>query len=89
LDKGEDIDRANIKGIKDGNDEFWDKYNYPFLKDAFERGDDVRLVSDPKIFKTSGTYARELNAIKGKDGLAKEYGYIYNAKTKTYIKNGK
>jgi hypothetical protein len=87
LDKGLNKIEAKKLGIKEGNNEFWDKYNYPFLEDAFKRGDDIRLVSDPIKFKESGTYARELNAINGENGLAKKYGYIYDEKTKTFIKN--
>lgn len=86
IDKGLNKIEAKKLGLEDGNNEFWDKYNYPFLEDAFKRGDDIRLVSDPDIFKNSGTYARELNAINGKNGLAKKYGYVYNTQTKTYIK---
>ncbi|MFP9114581.1 hypothetical protein ACLI1A_11610 [Flavobacterium sp. RHBU_3] len=87
LDEGKTATEALDAGRISGNNEFWEKYNYPFLEDAFKRGDDIRLVSDPIEFRTS-SYKRELEAIEGENGLAKKYGYIYNEKTKTYIKNG-
>ena len=75
------------KGWEAGNNEFWDKYNEPFLEDAFVRGDNVRLISDPKVH-ANGTYARELAAIEGPNGLAAKYGYTYDAATSSYVKTG-
>ena len=83
--KGKTLDEAKSLGLADGNDEFWDLYNYPFLEDAFKRGDDIRLVSD-KILDKTGTYAREIDAIEGANGLAKKYGYSYDSNTKVYSK---
>lgn len=88
LDQGEPIGDAKKLGLEDGNNEFWDNYNRPFLEDAFKRGDDIRLVSDPIEFEKSGFYGRELETINGENGLAKKYGYIYNGETKTYTKHG-
>ncbi|WP_437822903.1 hypothetical protein [Tenacibaculum mesophilum] len=78
------------KGINDGNEAFWHTYNKIFLEKAFQRGDDIRLVSDPKIYQPDpvkgGSYKRELDAITGSEGLAKKYGYYYDNATKTYYK---
>src|SRR5690554_3113663 len=76
-------------GITKGNNEFWINYNLPFLEQAFQRGDDIRLVSDPDFYKNAtdnigGTYKKELLAI---DQLKTQYGYSYNSVTKTYYKN--
>lgn len=71
------------QGLNKGNNYFWDEYNLPFLEQSFIRGDDVRLVSDPKKHAT-GTYKRELDAIEG--SFKDKYGYEYDASTKTYRK---
>ena len=79
-----------------GNEDFWKQYNKPFLEDAFKRGDDIRLVSDPdNSLNINKFYERELKAIKGYtepdgtlvQGLASRFGYIYDASTATYKKN--
>lgn len=80
---GFDDVRANQLGWKHGNDEFWNVYNEKFLIDAFKRGDDIRLVSDPEIFR-NGTYARELKLIE--EVAVVKYGYKFDSKTKTYYK---
>jgi hypothetical protein len=68
---------------------FWDTYNYPLLNNAFERGDDIRLASDP-IEHRNGVYAKELQTIEeGTDeasALMTEHNYIYNPSTSTYEK---
>ncbi len=79
-----------------GKEEFWRKHNEPFLRQAFERGDDIRLLSDPdNPLVCTGTCAREIATIRnsridadGKRvaGLAEEYGYTYNPATTTYEK---
>ena len=47
-----------------GNEVFWEQYNLPFLKDAFKRGDDIRLLSEPvTLFSGSGFYLREIEVI--------------------------
>jgi|GEM_PF-3547374 len=73
------------KGWQAGNEEFWKTYNEPFLEDAFIRGDNVRLLSDPKT-KATGMYGRELDMINGPDGLAAKYGYYYDEAAATYKK---
>ncbi len=83
VDEGMPFDEAKALGIKKGNEEFWDLYNYPFLEDAFKRGDNIRLVSDPKIWR-NGTFAKELDAIEGEKGLAQKYNYSYDHSTATY-----
>lgn len=69
-----------------GDEEFWKRYNKPFLEKAFKRGDDIRLVSDPDRDggALTGFYKREIEEIEG--GLASRYGYIYDASTSTYKK---
>lgn len=83
------INQIVSEGIKKGNNTFWTQYNLPFLEQAFQRGDDIRLVSDPDFYKNvtdaiGGTYKKELLAI---DQLKIQYGYSYNSTTKTYYKN--
>lgn len=81
--------KLNENSWENINNEFWDDYNEPFLEDAFKRGDNIRLVSDPVNAK-SGTYKREINRIEGLDdkgeGLASKYGYRYDESTATYVK---
>jgi hypothetical protein len=84
------------RGWRHGTDEFWRKYNLPYLAEAFKRGDNVRLVSDPYVYIRDsiigGTYKRELEAIGYSptrellDGLAKKYGYVYDELSKIYKK---
>jgi hypothetical protein len=88
----ENAGKTNAKierlGTDAWNDEFWEKYNLPYLKESFERGYNIRLISDP-IAHDKGTYKKELDAIKGDgstEGLAEKYGYIYDDATKTYVK---
>jgi len=85
LDKGFPRDEAERLGRIDGNAEFWDTYNEPFLEESFKRGDNVRLVSDPATQRT-GTYARELESIEKPGGLAEKYGYKYDEATNTWKK---
>ena len=82
-------------GEEMGKEIFWQRYNQPFLEDAFRRGDNVRLLSNPDApANRTGFYARELREIEGYvdeagnrvSGLAEKYGYKYNPKTKTYEK---
>jgi hypothetical protein len=44
-------------------EKFWDESNYIRLKAAFERGDDVRLLSDPIATPGDSFYKRELDAM--------------------------
>ena len=78
-----------------GKEIFWEEYNQPFLEDAFARGDNVRVLSDPEVPKNrSGFYDRELREIEGYTdargnyvpGLAEKYGYVFDPVTHTYIK---
>jgi hypothetical protein len=80
-----DIDDIVARGIKKGSDEFWDTYNLPFLEDAFKRGDNVRLISDPA--SATFTFERELKAIEGPSGFASKYGYSFNSTLKSFVKN--
>jgi hypothetical protein len=81
------IDALVKDGIGLGNEEFWAIYNQPFLQAAFARGDDIRLVSDPKVFGVgAGFYAREINEIEKIGGLKTKYGYIFVSPTSTYVK---
>ncbi len=75
---------------------FWVRYNLPYLEEAFKRGDDVRLLSDPStLFGATGFFAREMevitlglkdaNGIRGTP-LVTKYGYRYNDAVKTYEK---
>lgn len=87
---------SNDDITREANEIFWDRYNLPYLEKAFERGDDIRLLSDPTtLFGNTGFYQREIEAItlgwKRSDGtaveaLSKKYNYSYNSSTKTYEK---
>ncbi len=83
-------DEAMRLSIEDGKDLFWEQYNLPFLKATFERGDNVRLLSDPDDTRVLfGFFKREIEAItgtNGKIGLLDEYGYKFNKLTSTYEK---
>jgi hypothetical protein len=68
----------------------------PFLEQAFARGDDIRLLSEPStLFSSTGFYQREIEVIKQgwtkADGtfvqpLKTKYNYKFNDLTKTYEK---
>jgi hypothetical protein len=78
-------------GRNNGNEVFWNSYNLPFLEAAFQRGDEIRLVSDPAIYQpdilNGGSYKRELDEITKVGGLAESYGYSYVSSKKSFIKN--
>lgn len=80
-------------GEVEGKEIFWREYNQPFLEESFQRGDDVRLLSDPNApANRTGFYERELREIEGYTdangnhvpGLAERYGYEYDPHTNTY-----
>jgi hypothetical protein len=80
----------------EANEIFWNRYNLPFLEQAFARGDDIRLLSEPStLFSSTGFYQREIEVIKQgwtkADGtfvqpLKTKYNYKFNDLTKTYEK---
>ena len=80
----------------EANEIFWNRYNLPFLEQAFARGDDIRLLSEPStLFTSTGFYQREIEVIKQgwtkADGtfvqpLKTKYNYKFNDLTKTYEK---
>ena len=82
--------------IAEANEIFWRDYNLPFLEEAFARGDDIRLLSEPQtLFSATGFYQREIEVIttgwKKPDGtfiqpLKNKYNYKFNEITKTYEK---
>ncbi|WP_298778380.1 hypothetical protein [uncultured Polaribacter sp.] len=87
---------TNDDVIASANEIFWNRYNLPFLEEAFKRGDDVRLLSDPTtLFGSTGFYQREIEVITQgwtkADGtlvspLKTKYNYKFNELTKTYEK---
>lgn len=79
IDAGQ-LDNLVDVGVRSGNETFWVDYNLPFLEEAFRRGDDIRLFSDPDMHRT-GFYGRELDEITKPGGLAERYGYTYNPDT--------
>ncbi len=83
------VDKLTSMGWDKGNNEFWEKYNLPFLEDAFKRGDNIRLVSDQSIENYTGTYKKELDAITGRNGginLIEKHNYFFDKETSTYKK---
>ena len=87
---------TNEDVVKAANEIFWNRYNLPFLEEAFQRGDDIRLLSDPStLFGSTGFYQREIEVItigwKKTDGtkveyFLKKYNYRFNSLTKVYEK---
>ncbi len=87
---------TNVDVIREANEIFWKRYNLPFLEEAFKRGDDIRLLSDPTtLFGSTGFYQREIEVItqgwQKADGsfvpaLKTKYDYQFNELTKTYEK---
>jgi hypothetical protein len=80
---------------RDGNEEFWETHNYPFLEAAFKRGDKIKLVANKDYYKNAsekvgGFFKREIEAIeegyKNAPPLMEKYGYAYDPKTFTYFK---
>lgn len=74
---------------------FWERYNLPYLEEAFQRGDNIRLLSDPDAANVGGFYKRELEAINigwtKSDNtfitpLLRKYNYQYNPLKNTYEK---
>jgi len=64
-----------------------DLLNHNWLEQAFQRGDDIRLVSDQTNKFSNGIltqYGKELNWI---ETFVNTYNYSYNSTTKTFIKN--
>jgi hypothetical protein len=64
-----------------------DLLNYNWLERAFQRGDDIRLISNQSNQYSNGIltqYGKELNWI---EEFKSTYNYHYNSVTKTYIKN--
>jgi hypothetical protein len=82
--------------IAEANEIFWNQYNLPFLEQAFARGDDIRLLSEPgTLFSSTGFYQREIEVITQgwtkTDGafiqpLKTKYNYKFNDATKSYEK---
>lgn len=81
-----DIEIILNNGRNAGTADFWINYNLPFLEAAFQRGDNIRLVSDPSPSSgtRTGSYANELDEID--NILLQQFGYTYNQQNKTYEK---
>ncbi|HCE42055.1 MAG TPA: hypothetical protein DET40_00720 [Lentisphaeria bacterium] len=93
LDEGKTLDEAKALAIIDGKNEFWALYNYPFLEEACQRGDNIRVLSNNAYYKNAsdavgGFYKREIGAIEdgwnGNQSLMLKYGYTFDAQTSTY-----
>ncbi|PWS28680.1 hypothetical protein DHW03_02200 [Pedobacter yonginense] len=90
------VNPSNNQIITEANEIFWSEYNLPFLEQAFARGDDIRLLSEPQtLFSSIGFYQREIEVINvgwtKPDGtfiqpLKSRYNYKFNDITKTYEK---
>jgi hypothetical protein len=95
LNEGKSISGAKSLSKEDGMEMFWNQYNYRFLEDAFQRGDNIRLLSNKFVFKESSDqvgsfFKREIIAIEdgwgGQASLMEKYGYTYDVNTFTYKK---
>lgn len=93
LDEGKTLEEAKALSIIDGKNEFWELYNYPFLEEACQRGDNIRVLSNNAYYKNAsdavgGFYKREISAIEdgwnGNPSLLKKYWYAYDPQTFTY-----
>ena len=93
---GQNKGGANVlsEDIPDGwtDQQIWDNVNEPWLRDAANRGDVIRVVSDPNvptnIYKPDGTlsfFGRE-HEILTKPVSQGGLGYTYNPSTFTYTK---
>jgi len=96
LGQGYSLPEARELSKIEGMEEFWTDYNYPFLEDAFQRGDNIRVLSNKDYYKNASPeegsfFKRELEAIEdgwnGNQSLMQKYGYSYDAQTFTYKKN--
>ena len=59
---GKSYTKADID--REAGEIFWIRYNVPFLEEAFKRGDNIRLLSEPNnLFSSAGFYGREIEAI--------------------------
>ena len=93
LDEGKTLEEAKALSIIDGKEEFWALYNYPFLEEACQRGDNIRVMSNNTYYKNAsdavgGFYKREIKAIEdgwnGNQSLMLRYGYTFDTQTFTY-----
>lgn len=93
LDEGKTLEEAKALSIIDGKEEFWALYNYPFLEEACQRGDNIRVMSNNTYYKNAsdavgGFYKREIKAIEdgwnGNQSLMLRYGYTFDTLTFTY-----
>lgn len=96
LDSGLSEYGENLGGFNLLNEPNWsnltqaqrDILNKNWLEEAFQRGDDIRLISNPATNQfVNGTitqYCKELNWI---DEFLDTYDYSFNSLTNTYIKN--
>ena len=71
------VPEVSTKGLS--GQEFWDKFNKPFLDKAIERGDDIVLATKPQdnLYKSNGeirAFGREYQYLNSK-------GYVYDAQT--------
>jgi len=94
LDEGKTLEEATALSAIDGKEEFWVLYNYPFLEEACQRGDNIRVLSDNTYYKNAsdavgGFYKREIKAIEdgwnGNQSLMRKYGYAFDTQTSTYM----
>ncbi|KLE00572.1 hypothetical protein [Aliarcobacter butzleri] len=76
---------SSYKGLS--SQEFWDKFNKPFLDKAIERGDDIILATKPK----ASLLDKNINGVFQETGFGKEYrylnskGYVYDEITNKMI----
>jgi CubicO group peptidase (beta-lactamase class C family)/fibronectin type 3 domain-containing protein len=96
LDEGKTLEEAKALSIIDGKEEFWVLYNYPFMEQACQRGDNIRVLSNKTYFKNSsdsegGFFKREIKAIEdgwnGNPSLMQQYNYSYDEQASTYKRN--
>ena len=64
-------------GLQNARQDFFDTYNKPWLQDAINRGDNIRLLSDP--FDESAIYANGLDASRGYTTFGMEVKYLTEA----------
>ena len=66
-----------------GTEKFWNDFNEPFIREALDNGNTIRLISDPANPLTrTDTYLRELELL---ESIAADYGYVFDAAINSYI----
>ena len=71
-------------------EQFWERYNKPWLDEVIQRGDDIVLATEPEgdfLYKfNTKTHKREISGFGREYNYLKKKGYVYDAATNKMIK---